>query len=115
MTRDHRRIFFLAAESAACLRLNHSHVGMCGAEETAKCFDHVKGTLHRAVNRNASFFRNGDHSIRLDIDVFLVSCSVRSLNDYVCTAQGTIGITPVSYTHLRAHETPEHLVCRLLL
>src|SRR5674536_382743 len=24
-------------------------------------------------------------------------------------------ITTVSYTHLRAHETPEHLVCRLLL
>src|SRR5678815_1830856 len=22
-------------------------------------------------------------------------------------------VTPVSYTHLRAHETPEHLVCRL--
>ena len=22
---------------------------------------------------------------------------------------------PVSYTHIRAHETPEHLVCRLLL
>src|SRR5674536_144846 len=22
--------------------------------------------------------------------------------------------SPVSYTHLRAHETPEHLVCRLL-
>src|SRR5678815_1174545 len=25
------------------------------------------------------------------------------------------GIPAVSYTHLRAHETPEHLVCRLLL
>ena len=25
------------------------------------------------------------------------------------------GIKAVSYTHLRAHETPEHLVCRLLL
>src|SRR5678815_2662922 len=24
------------------------------------------------------------------------------------------GLAPVSYTHLRAHETPEHLVCRLL-
>src|SRR5678816_1547761 len=24
-------------------------------------------------------------------------------------------LTAVSYTHLRAHETPEHLVCRLLL
>eukprot|EP00658_Telonema_sp_P-2_P067805 TRINITY_DN56736_c0_g1_i1.p1 TRINITY_DN56736_c0_g1~~TRINITY_DN56736_c0_g1_i1.p1 ORF type:complete len:237 (-),score=67.13 TRINITY_DN56736_c0_g1_i1:68-778(-) len=26
-----------------------------------------------------------------------------------------LGIGSVSYTHLRAHETPEHLVCRLLL
>src|SRR5678815_3085650 len=25
------------------------------------------------------------------------------------------GVMSVSYTHLRAHETPEHLVCRLLL
>src|SRR5678815_782342 len=25
------------------------------------------------------------------------------------------GVPLVSYTHLRAHETPEHLVCRLLL
>ena len=30
------------------------------------------------------------------------------LSDFEITA-------PVSYTHLRAHETPEHLVCRLLL
>src|SRR5678815_157172 len=28
---------------------------------------------------------------------------------------GTISLVAVSYTHLRAHETPEHLVCRLLL
>eukprot|EP00658_Telonema_sp_P-2_P063233 TRINITY_DN51955_c0_g1_i1.p1 TRINITY_DN51955_c0_g1~~TRINITY_DN51955_c0_g1_i1.p1 ORF type:complete len:154 (-),score=34.35 TRINITY_DN51955_c0_g1_i1:25-486(-) len=27
----------------------------------------------------------------------------------------TMDVDPVSYTHLRAHETPEHLVCRLLL
>src|SRR5678816_4912061 len=26
----------------------------------------------------------------------------------------TNGANSVSYTHLRAHETPEHLVCRLL-
>src|SRR5678815_51863 len=26
----------------------------------------------------------------------------------------THGPAPVAYTHLRAHETPEHLVCRLL-
>eukprot|EP00658_Telonema_sp_P-2_P052159 TRINITY_DN40343_c0_g1_i1.p1 TRINITY_DN40343_c0_g1~~TRINITY_DN40343_c0_g1_i1.p1 ORF type:complete len:103 (-),score=24.90 TRINITY_DN40343_c0_g1_i1:76-384(-) len=28
---------------------------------------------------------------------------------------GCDGYGAVSYTHLRAHETPEHLVCRLLL
>eukprot|EP00658_Telonema_sp_P-2_P052792 TRINITY_DN41075_c0_g1_i1.p1 TRINITY_DN41075_c0_g1~~TRINITY_DN41075_c0_g1_i1.p1 ORF type:complete len:111 (-),score=18.62 TRINITY_DN41075_c0_g1_i1:124-456(-) len=27
----------------------------------------------------------------------------------------SVRLQPVSYTHLRAHETPEHLVCRLLL
>ena len=26
-----------------------------------------------------------------------------------------LSLRAVSYTHLRAHETPEHLVCRLLL
>ena len=26
-----------------------------------------------------------------------------------------VTVSSVSYTHLRAHETPEHLVCRLLL
>src|SRR5678816_4005497 len=31
------------------------------------------------------------------------------------TPGGLLNSTPVSYTHLRAHETPEHLVCRLLL
>eukprot|EP00658_Telonema_sp_P-2_P073150 TRINITY_DN62199_c0_g1_i1.p1 TRINITY_DN62199_c0_g1~~TRINITY_DN62199_c0_g1_i1.p1 ORF type:complete len:123 (+),score=26.48 TRINITY_DN62199_c0_g1_i1:94-462(+) len=39
----------------------------------------------------------------------------------VCVEVATVrtcrcpGVNPVSYTHLRAHETPEHLVCRLLL
>src|SRR5678816_4719064 len=33
----------------------------------------------------------------------------------LCNKAFMEGIVPVSYTHLRAHETPEHLVCRLLL
>src|SRR5678816_4877879 len=32
-----------------------------------------------------------------------------------CTEPRRYTVAPVSYTHLRAHETPEHLVCRLLL
>src|SRR5678815_2169173 len=31
------------------------------------------------------------------------------------TGNLTVSSVSVSYTHLRAHETPEHLVCRLLL
>eukprot|EP00658_Telonema_sp_P-2_P070932 TRINITY_DN60289_c0_g1_i2.p1 TRINITY_DN60289_c0_g1~~TRINITY_DN60289_c0_g1_i2.p1 ORF type:complete len:144 (-),score=21.81 TRINITY_DN60289_c0_g1_i2:72-503(-) len=36
---------------------------------------------------------------------------------HVCTMMDLEALSPepVSYTHLRAHETPEHLVCRLLL
>src|SRR5678816_4707480 len=40
------------------------------------------------------------------------------LNLYVAFNFSTdtwVNFKPVSYTHLRAHETPEHLVCRLLL
>ena len=33
----------------------------------------------------------------------------------VTSLSGIAAAIPVSYTHLRAHETPEHLVCRLLL
>src|SRR5678815_5687780 len=31
------------------------------------------------------------------------------------SSEAVTGFATVSYTHLRAHETPEHLVCRLLL
>src|SRR5678816_2951217 len=33
-------------------------------------------------------------------------------NSLICSFL-ILSILPVSYTHLRAHETPEHLVCRL--
>ena len=31
------------------------------------------------------------------------------------SSASAVATKPVSYTHLRAHETPEHLVCSLLL
>eukprot|EP00658_Telonema_sp_P-2_P031797 TRINITY_DN23719_c0_g3_i1.p1 TRINITY_DN23719_c0_g3~~TRINITY_DN23719_c0_g3_i1.p1 ORF type:complete len:515 (+),score=78.67 TRINITY_DN23719_c0_g3_i1:98-1546(+) len=46
-------------------------------------------------------------SPNLDADSGLVSCAD--------SARSWVLMDPVSYTHLRAHETPEHLVCRLLL
>eukprot|EP00658_Telonema_sp_P-2_P046772 TRINITY_DN35072_c0_g1_i2.p1 TRINITY_DN35072_c0_g1~~TRINITY_DN35072_c0_g1_i2.p1 ORF type:complete len:157 (-),score=12.20 TRINITY_DN35072_c0_g1_i2:29-499(-) len=45
-----------------------------------------------------------------DISSLLLSTQ----DDVSLTRRGSSSIA-VSYTHLRAHETPEHLVCRLLL
>ena len=42
----------------------------------------------------------------------LVTCEVDEEREVL---QNEVAYVTVSYTHLRAHETPEHLVCRLLL
>ena len=34
--------------------------------------------------------------------------------DYLLFVDADVEFEPVSYTHIRAHETPEHLVCRRL-
>src|SRR5678815_8438 len=43
----------------------------------------------------------------MDVLVSMPGCSAKEVEERATR--------PVSYTHLRAHETPEHLVCRLLL
>src|SRR5678815_4083395 len=47
-----------------------------------------------------------------------LDCCVGPLDNAIANGKGALekalGIGTVSYTHLRAHETPEHLVCRLL-
>ena len=40
---------------------------------------------------------------------------LKTFVDYGAPSEIMYDSKPVSYTHLRAHETPEHLVCRLLL
>eukprot|EP00658_Telonema_sp_P-2_P072697 TRINITY_DN61802_c0_g1_i1.p1 TRINITY_DN61802_c0_g1~~TRINITY_DN61802_c0_g1_i1.p1 ORF type:complete len:118 (+),score=45.58 TRINITY_DN61802_c0_g1_i1:62-415(+) len=42
------------------------------------------------------------------------SAHIFAAGEVLCGLLAPISM-PVSYTHLRAHETPEHLVCRLLL
>src|SRR5678816_4633786 len=48
------------------------------------------------------------------LDVFRHSEEVRRRIGYM-PENNPLHFDTVSYTHLRAHETPEHLVCRLLL
>src|SRR5678816_4835115 len=49
------------------------------------------------------------------IDVFFAEIHPSPWRQAVDLANMLLCLAPVSYTHLRAHETPEHLVCRLLL
>ena len=49
----------------------------------------------------------------VDTDVCIVVCRCCYVED--SDKYSMHGITSVSYTHLRAHETREDLVCRLLL
>eukprot|EP00658_Telonema_sp_P-2_P060764 TRINITY_DN49593_c0_g1_i2.p1 TRINITY_DN49593_c0_g1~~TRINITY_DN49593_c0_g1_i2.p1 ORF type:complete len:137 (-),score=1.91 TRINITY_DN49593_c0_g1_i2:68-478(-) len=60
--------------------------------------------------------RHGDHRTMSGHDPRVVDrfSHVRIPNK-MSNLQHAVDSIAVSYTHLRAHETPEHLVCRLLL
>src|SRR5678815_907736 len=53
---------------------------------------------------------------KLRVDKLIGTILIERAVDLVCLIIVFISalIVAVSYTHLRAHETPEHLVCRLL-
>ena len=56
------------------------------------------------------------HVRNLKIAVLAVFVSIFFLPVYVGFQHtGDNMFTAISYTHIRAHETPEHLVCRLLI
>ena len=55
---------------------------MSRAKETTKRLDHVERALHGAVDRNTTVLGNGNHTVRLDVDVLLMSSRVRAFNDH---------------------------------
>ncbi len=66
----------------------------------------VFGALVLGISRNPSL---KDEMFRVAILGFALAEAIASF------ALVIVFSLPVSYTHRRAHETPEHLVCRLLL
>src|SRR5678815_173489 len=65
-----------------------------------------------------AFERIIDHTIQSKADFLVVAGDLydskdRSLRALVAFRRQMERLAAVSYTHLRAHETPEHLVCRL--
>eukprot|EP00658_Telonema_sp_P-2_P062687 TRINITY_DN51377_c0_g1_i1.p1 TRINITY_DN51377_c0_g1~~TRINITY_DN51377_c0_g1_i1.p1 ORF type:complete len:148 (+),score=15.39 TRINITY_DN51377_c0_g1_i1:169-612(+) len=79
-----------------------------------------------AAARDPATFLFSDRAGHHYLDIALEGMMMSILRDYVCppshiqvgtkvALSSSVRLLAVSYTHLRAHETPEHLVCRLLL
>src|SRR5678815_3266625 len=82
----------------------------------------------RAVNKGKKGKSAGLDGVRMEMCRREVEGWRNGCKDYITYVGGVVRyhrigrmvvwflcIRAVSYTHLRAHETPEHLVCRLLL
>src|SRR5674536_196517 len=67
----------------------------------------VEGTARQV----AALARAGSELVRITVDRDEAAAAVPHIKERLAK----MGVSAVSYTHLRAHETPEHLVCRLLL
>src|SRR5674536_128140 len=84
------------------------HLGAAGDEPGLG-----ESALRRASRGPGSALRRVPAADRVDARGQLSACQA---GDEGGPGDGDAGgMTAVSYTHLRAHETPEHLVCRLLL
>src|SRR5665648_1221080 len=69
---------------------------------------------------DSTCFKKLSYNVRTLYDIFFPSVkviiySVSNQMVYECLTDSSSIILPVSYTHLRAHETRHDLVCRLLL
>eukprot|EP00658_Telonema_sp_P-2_P029928 TRINITY_DN22693_c0_g1_i1.p1 TRINITY_DN22693_c0_g1~~TRINITY_DN22693_c0_g1_i1.p1 ORF type:complete len:237 (-),score=28.37 TRINITY_DN22693_c0_g1_i1:49-759(-) len=107
----------LIAPTGMCVEL----MGFAGALHI------VLATIVMLFRPNNIFFTNIAGAVALILNGVLIWCAAaiardpsmivpRDVMGVVGALQMTLtGVRPVSYTHLRAHETPEHLVCRLLL
>eukprot|EP00658_Telonema_sp_P-2_P002174 TRINITY_DN10824_c0_g1_i2.p1 TRINITY_DN10824_c0_g1~~TRINITY_DN10824_c0_g1_i2.p1 ORF type:complete len:878 (-),score=188.96 TRINITY_DN10824_c0_g1_i2:123-2756(-) len=74
-----------------------------------------EGLLLRAfVEQSLPYFRRVIDPLLFELLTIDFRSTVNG-SPYTATSRLSQLQQPVSYTHLRAHETPEHLVCRLLL
>ena len=76
VTRDVRRIFLLAAESAACLRLYDSDSMGRQTKQHGQRPVHVVRALQRSVDGHAIVLGHGNHAVGLDVELLLVPRAV---------------------------------------
>ena len=82
MAGENRRIFLLAAEPAARFHLHHANALGRKVEQPGERAVNVVGALHRAPHRHAGLrIRDGEHAVRLDIELLLRAGVVLALDD----------------------------------
>src|SRR5678815_1794530 len=94
--RDHTALASIALEEDAV----EVKARLVVADAEQRALDHL--AQHRALHRGVASL-----AMVWDLREITVGHSDDAIRDLAA-------LDPVSYTHLRAHETPEHLVCRLL-
>src|SRR5678815_6080631 len=75
----------------------------------------VKSSMDKRLDSRALDLRNSRIANIFRIRSYVLNLVRNFLYSRMFVEVNTPKIIDVSYTHLRAHETPEHLVCRLLL
>ena len=81
---DHRRVFFLAAKSAAGLGLDDADLVAGQPEQHRQRPVHVVGALQRAVDGDAAArLGHGDDAVRFDVQLLLMPDPVLALDDDV--------------------------------
>src|SRR5678815_3712253 len=108
-----RRAAEFEADGRDIVKLNIGNPGLFGFSVS----EHVREAILANLSRSEAYcHQKGILSARLAIVEQLHGHGVSAAHpDRVFIGNGVSElIDPVSYTHLRAHETPEHLVCRLL-
>src|SRR5665647_178138 len=68
-----------------------------------------------AYNNSVNLFPAQENDVKSAIEYYLGHAEEYMVSDDLVLLGASAGGHPVSYTHLRAHETDSYLVCRLLL
>src|SRR5678816_3345658 len=92
-------------------------IGLGRAFDRERENDTMRALLLSPVPRLAVFLGKAVATTVMVLAVAVVCVPLLALflNAPLFDYPGMLTLSAVSYTHLRAHETPEHLVCRLLL
>ncbi len=87
-------------------------ITLLGNNNTKYLSDYAPEVLETFPNKHP----DRDYFVKFNCPEFTSLCPITGQPDFATIYISYVpDVRTVSYTHLRAHETPEHLVCRLLL